>query len=543
MPSKTLRDFWKKTPAPTGANVKPPISAKKNLAELVKQKALSPLELQQLTTKLDAYKNIDPANDQDCSQRMTALAEIDAEIHKWFRNTAVTSLAETRGAKAMAALLKKSEQAHEQLVDATKDDVNVVPFDTTGLTGAEVNRRKGVWRGIVDGTSQVELTGSDKFQKKTRAQVAKMLQTETGSNILDYLSQDQGTGAKDRLVIADKVPDDLKANQNLMANDREVSYALELTGTDADKNLGQGVAVVGDEDPAEYPTLAKTADLQAAIFAGAKGVIVGNKKYVFGPGSGSFVKTVPPRAGDEDSDTAGHGNSEIITPGFITLAHELGHAVNIRAGATTRDHPELMNALCKMQDPTLTDERIEQAWSNGEEYFNISNIENGMRRDCGLPQRVAHKPRTALVKMELVRKLSQRAIDMMNIDLCVSMHPDYQDLSTFLNANKGNTDDDGVVKQVVKKMERLEKRLTQANIEAYKRANLLEYRKQMDQAYKDKRDAIDDDDAMVTEYEAIDGELKNNMGQLVVMGTPDWQAIRDRIRKLRDALNNVKVTN
>lgn len=539
MSGKTLRAFWSKK-APTGTAVKPPIKAKKLLAALAKQKALGTQELQTLVDALNNYQNIDPANDPTCSQRMTALAAIDAECNKWFRNTAVKSLKDQPGAKEMAKLLKKSEQAHEQLVAATKDDPNVVPFDTSNLSPLEVNARKAVWRGIVDGTAQVSVGGSEKFQKKTNAQIAKMLQGKTGYDILNYLSAPKGInpGPNDRIVLADKVPNDLKTNQNLMANDREVSYALELDAN-APKSLKQGVPVVGDEDPTEYPTLTRTADLQQAIFAGAKGVIVSGKKYEFGGGTGSFVKTVPPHSGDEDSDTAGHGNTEIITPGFVTLAHELGHAVNIRAGAATRDHPELMQALCKAEDPTLTDQRIEDLWSNGEEYFNISNVENGMRRDHGLPLRVAHKPRTALMKIELVADLGRKAVALMNKDAAVSSIPDYEEAMKFFNDNKGKTDDDQIYKQIVKQLQRLDTTLTNAKIETWKRDDLLEYRKPVDKLWGEKRSAIKDEDPMVAEYRAIDGELKNNMGTLVALGTPHWQAIKDRMRNLRFALAKV----
>lgn len=539
MPGKTLRAFWSKK-APTGTAVKPPIKSKKLLAALAKQKALGTMELQTLVDALNTYQNIDPANDPTCSQRMTALAAIDAECNKWFRGTAVKSLKDQPGAKEMAKLLKKAEQAHEQLVDATKDDANVVPFDTSKLTATEINDRKAVWRGIVDGTAQVSVGGSEKFQKKTNAQIAKMLQGKTGYDILNYLSTPKGVnpGPNDRIVLADKVPNDLKTNQNLMANDREVSYALELDDT-APKALKQGVPVVGDEDPTEYPTLARTADLQQAIFSGAKGVIVNGKKYEFGGGTGSFVKTVPPHSGDEDSDTAGHGNTEIITPGFVTLAHELGHAVNIRAGAATRDHPELMQALCKAEDPTLTDQRIEDLWSNGEEYFNISNVENGMRRDHGLPLRVAHKPRTALMKIELVNDLGKQAVALMKKDDAVSKIPEYEEAMKFFDANKGKTDDDQIYKQIVKHLQRLGTTLTDNKIEAWKRNDLTEYRKPVDEIYKQKSGALQPTDPMVVEYQAIDNDLKNNLGALAKLGTPDWQNIKDRMRNLRFALAKV----
>lgn len=127
--------------------------------------------------------------------------------------------------------------------------------------------------------------------------MAKMLQTETGYNILNYLSTPQGDNPapEDRLVLGDKLPDDLLNKNHLTSVDRDVSYAKELTATDTDKDLESGTPVTGNEDPNEFPTLTGTGDLQKAIFAGKKGVIVSGKKYTFAKGSGAFVKTVPPQ--------------------------------------------------------------------------------------------------------------------------------------------------------------------------------------------------------------------------------------------------------
>ena len=213
-----------------------------------------------------------------------------------------------------------------------------------------------------------------------------------------------------------------------------------------------------------------------------------------GGGTGSFVKTVPPHSGDEDSDTSGYGNTEIITPGFMTLAHELGHAVNIRAGAATRDHPELMQALCKAEDPNLTDQRIEDLWSNGEDYFNISNVENGLRREAGLPLRIAHKPRTALMKIELVVNLGGQAVALIYKDQAVSSIPEYGETMTFFNVNKGHTDDEKIYKQIVKRLQRLDPTLSDAKVESWKRSDLMAYRIQIDTLYDEKRGDLPDND-------------------------------------------------
>lgn len=138
MPSGTLRSFWKKNKK-VGAAVKAPMNAKSLLKKLDGVSGQA-----ELTQLVNTYESIDPANDPDCSLRMTALRDIDLAIYKWFNHTSSDSLSNVKGAKAMVSLLKKAEQAHEQLVEATRNDPNVVPFDTTNLSQQEILDRKAV---------------------------------------------------------------------------------------------------------------------------------------------------------------------------------------------------------------------------------------------------------------------------------------------------------------------------------------------------------------------------------------------------------------
>lgn len=235
------------------------------------------------------------------------------------------------------------------------------------------------------------------------------------------------------------------------------------------------------------------------------------------------------------------GNTEIITPSFITLAHELGHAVNIRGGAVTRNHPELMVALCRTDDPSLTDQDIEDRWSNGEEYFTISNIENGMRKESGIPLRSAHKPRTALVKMALLKDLDLQAAALQKQDRAVGNFPEAQDLAQYLKDNKGQANDDRIMKEIVRRIDRLKKVATVAGIEDFKRNDLLEYRKELDRVFQAKRTLLQDDDPLVQRYSDLDRKLRNDMTILVAVGTEHWRDVKDEIRNLRFDLNKVGV--
>lgn len=535
MPGKTLRAFFSKKKK-VGPDVNVPLGVKDTLKKIDKVPGL--IELRAAITE---YENIDPLGDPTCSLRMKALGKLDAQIYKWFNSTRVPELSKIKGSKEMTKLLKKSEQAHEQLVEATYKDPTVLPFDISNLTQNQVLERETVWREIMDGTSQVELGGSEKFQKQTRAKVAKMLQTETGFKTLKYLGTPKTNPPNngDRIVLSDTLPDDLADVPHLQPARKNVSLALQLTTDSKDYDLPVPVDAKGDEDPNEFPTLINTADLQTAIFAGAKGVIVNGKKYTFAKGTGSVVKTVPPREGDEDSDTAGEDGTEVITPAFITLAHELGHAVNLRSGAVTRNQPELMNELCKSKNDKLTDIEIEEIWSNGEEFFTISNFENGLRQECGIPLRVAHKPRSGLVKMAKLKDLFKRVNLVGTKDEAISRMELYEETMQFVDKNKGKTDDDKVFQEFIRQVERVENATTVTAVEDFKSNNLVESRKDIDRLFKLHQNKLDEENALLIEYNDIDSELKNNMQVHVAYGTKTWYLMKRRIRELQSALEKL----
>lgn len=535
MPGKTLRAFWSKKKI-VGPNVKAPLNAKDILKQLDKFPGL--IELRAAITE---YEQIDPANDPTCQLRMKALGKLDSQIYKWFNSTRVPELSKVKGSKEMAKLLKKSEQVHEQLVDATYKDDTVLPFDTSGLQPNEIIERETVWREMMDGTSQVQIGGSEKFQKKTRAKLAKMLETKTGFETLKFLGSAK-TNPPDpgnRIVLSDILPDDLIDLPHLKPARKNVSLALQLTTDSDDYDLPDPKPAKGDEDPKEFPVMTDTMDLQSAIFSGAKGVIVNGMKYTFAKGSGSVVKTVPPKVGDEDSDTAGENGTEVITPAFITLAHELGHAVNIRSGAVTRNQPNLMIELCKKKNIGLTDIEIEEIWSNGEEYFTISNFENGLRRECGLPLRVAHKTRSAIVKMAKLKDLYKRINLLGTQDEAIGRMALYEDTMRYINKNKGNTDDDKVFEEIIKRVERVEDETTVTAVEEFKLENLVESRKEMDKLFNLHNGKLGDEHPLKIEYDDIDNELKNNSQFYVAYGTKDWYSIKKRIRELQSALGNL----
>ena len=73
----------------------------------------------------------------------------------------------------------------------------------------------------------------------------------------------------------------------------------------------------------------------------------------------------------------------MITPEFVTIAHELGHARRIRKGATLKVSPSL-------GDLGVPQGVEEDLWRRPEEFLNIKGTENAVRQDHGISARKYH---------------------------------------------------------------------------------------------------------------------------------------------------------
>ncbi|MFO0870612.1 MAG: hypothetical protein U0935_16920 [Pirellulales bacterium] len=533
MSAGEVRTFWGKSKK-KGAATKVPLKASKLLDKLGPG-----YEYDKLRSAFDTYENIDPANDPTCSDRMTALREIDRQIFQWFQRTRAPVLGDVRGFKEMKALLEKAEKTHEALVEATKDDPQVLPFDTTNLSQQEVQDRGTLWRSLVAGDKQLKIGGSTTFQKKTRARMAKMLQTQTGFDILNYLnSPRQGqTGLQNEIVLGDKLPGPVKNLQHVRSSDVPVSYAKELDTDSSTKDIVGPTDADGNEDPQEFPTLQEPSDLRRAIFSGAKGIIVNGKKYTFGSGSGSFVKTVDPKPGSEDSDCAGENDCETVTPGFVTLAHELGHAVNIRSGSTTRNVPELMVALWGASNPTeSTQQSVEDRWTNSEEFFNILNIENAIREENGIAKRVSHKPLSALRKMKRLKALYVQLSNVKQLDPCVSYIPEYEQAARTLERDKGQSDDEQVYTSLKNLLDDLEQQVTPTSILQFKRQDLTRRFATVKQKYTSAAQQVPPESDLGQRYEQLRHSIEDDLDTSAAVGTRTWERLRTEIREVGSLL-------
>lgn len=95
---------------------------------------------------------------------------------------------------------------------------------------------------------------------------------------------------------------------------------------------------------------------------------------------------------DHHIDSVSTDNQNLHSPNYITLGHELGHAIGRMTGKSSPKNPMDIG-----QNPVGRDKEFSELkngptsmWNNPEEYRNINDNENAIRRQLNLPERQYH---------------------------------------------------------------------------------------------------------------------------------------------------------
>src|SRR2546430_16982635 len=107
------------------------------------------------------------------------------------------------------------------------------------------------------------------------------------------------------------------------------------------------------------------------------------------PRSTLFPYTTLFRSGDS-TDTLNEEGTSLFMPEFMTLAHELGHGLNILAGAGTVTCRDLFGLFAKDVGTFETPGKDVATWSNLEEMSTIQVVENAIRKELGMENRGGH---------------------------------------------------------------------------------------------------------------------------------------------------------
>ncbi|MBN1286526.1 MAG: hypothetical protein JXB47_14095 [Anaerolineae bacterium] len=423
------------------------------------------------------------------NKRFSLLRQIDRAAYKWFDTVsqAKLRLSENSHTPVMKDLLKQTETEHINLIQATKDNTGVLPIDTSGMEQKEVKTLETLWRSIAEGTSKIKLVGSKEYNAKTLARLAKILDTPTGQKLLGFLNAAHGDTEQQteedltaNIYIGEKIaqlPKKVRDASSGLTKGKG-SAATYLGKAQARRELGSEETVTGKENPKEYPTVTKLVEYREALLGGqAKGVIFNKKKYTFNKGIGSFVKIA-----EGEASLAGTTKHQTLTPSFVTLAHELGHAANIRGGAAT---PEIKHGEFFALGG-LSSQEGKEMWSEPEELLNITNIENAIRSESQLSARYSHLTFEGLLKKPRTDFITKKFEEFNTFDRSLIHEPNYQ---AFLRGKvdgwiKEDLDQKNVWTRVQKEIGQFAGELRNDKIPHYKEKFLRAEHKKLKEAHK-----------------------------------------------------------
>jgi hypothetical protein len=323
-------------------------------------------ELTDIAKMLDLYHEI-PAELDASQARLQALRKLDRLIAFAHR-----TLPEQDG-PPLLALYRESEQAHREIVaelakigpEAWLKDPNLLPVDLFGLEEQEIEQVGQLWQSLLSGTGNLRIRqGEDPaFVARMQAGIAKLLQGPFGRELI------AGLGGDDR-------GKDLRVT---LGSD----FAAELFGTKASQGNGSEAIPLSKLQGGD-----KSFELQDPGVNEVGTVPVGKGLYKPGQRTGSFVRIV----GAGAHTLPGESLRPALTPDFITVGHELGHAGRFQTGGSIPLNDAAWLNL-GVVDPV---ER--ELWGIPEEYVNITGVENALRAEHSLEPRRYHQSNIGMIR-------------------------------------------------------------------------------------------------------------------------------------------------
>lgn len=344
------------------------------------------VEVDAIRGRLADYHAIKPKVDPTSQARLLALRRLDAAIHGWFARHVAGAIADTENGTFMTAVLASSEEEHRRLVAAITKDPRLLPVDTTDMGKAEQQQLLDLWRSIVTGTGNLTIQSrlfKGAFTDRMLAGLAKLLQTPAGRELVGQLNAVQSDPGK-RIEIGQDFTKQLKA---LGRTDPADSQAVPKTVEGDVSSMAYSTEskdLPKDAKVADYTGKAEPAAFHAFVSALPKGTThfrYRSTLYKLGTGIGSYVKMA---GKGELHANIGTRGQEVLVPEFITLGHELGHSLRMMKGTTV---PFVEDIEKFGFAGSVSDKRL---WNNAEEYVNIKGVENQLRQEHGMEERVFH---------------------------------------------------------------------------------------------------------------------------------------------------------
>jgi hypothetical protein len=309
---------------------------------------------------LEAYEHIGAEGAEGrLSAQYRHLDTIEQGAHAWMRDSSHRASDENR--QAMFGVLGRIDAQRRRLVGHTLAGDHRLWLPERVDRG-EAERARGLFESIRQGTGNVKIQDVDDgggFRANVLTDISKLLQSQHGRDMLAELDANQGGDA-----------------------DREVRIGTDWSGSYSEDKPGNWARAIGEGTKSGFsPEHGRT-----------------------GTGAGSHVQIAYAAPTEPD---AGTDEEPLHSPSYITLGHELGHARRTLAGRgredVTWDRPT---------DPrhrNLETQAVEQElWNKPEEFENITQQENPLRRQLGLPERRYHRSHPAVSKTRKRQQLERR---------------------------------------------------------------------------------------------------------------------------------------
>ncbi|TPG40837.1 hypothetical protein [Flavobacterium pectinovorum] len=370
------------------------------------------------------------------TMRLNELNILQVSIMKWLDEYSVPDQNVSQNALWVKELMNDVQAEHQNLVKTSiqnNDDLPpVANFNT--LKAEEQKQVTTIWHQLVKGTGNVHITEEENytntetklagsrihegFRFEVLAQFARLLETETGRNIVSHVNKD--TKGEKPVTIkpgfahpSQGAPAAVFAAGPTISNNSEKLTPLPVPLNQMFK--GQKDANKKRENykkqfiELDLKEIADNKLKATAIYNArknnpkAKGLKIGDKYFLFGSGIGVNVTITRDIRDAEDHHTSrsvDENRNEIPAPNFITLGHELGHATHMLDGVSLNNS--------KVSDHLFPQVGVHGAeelkWSNMEEYGNIHSVENSIRKEYGMKERFGHINQST-VQWELLNKI------------------------------------------------------------------------------------------------------------------------------------------
>lgn len=311
---------------------------------------------QQLGAVQEAANSYNEGAKQGPAESLAKLRAVERSVYTWFNGFARHPVNEVPNANALLAFLKQAEAEYTQII--ANNSLAASPGD-------------GLWNDIVRGQGSIIIEGDEGFRNQMLAAIHRILSKPFGRDLIKRLAYSPGEYGG--IVIAA----DLSARmRQAPIPEPQGSAAVPMSDLhketeNASKMRGAGHSGSSHQipDPLRLHTLLTTGS--------GNRVDIGASSYERGAPSGSLVKIA-----SGGGFVLGRDLNPALMPAYVTLGHELGHALRLLHGAPLND--------ADWADIGVVD-RVEQAlWNNPEEYVNILAVENSLREEHGLAPRTYH---------------------------------------------------------------------------------------------------------------------------------------------------------